>query len=775
MRKKPVSPLTHKLLRDLRSGWKSFVAILIICAISIALYVGIDAAWRGMERNLQDQFERSDLADLWVKGAVTDRTVRDIAAIEGVERAQRRVTVRMDADGLKGNPHVLLLMNEGLPTISRPLVTSGEPLTEREKNQCVLQERFARAHDLHVGDVLRLSQGDHVLELTICGLGVLPEFVVGNDGGELVLAEDAFGYACVSPGTLLHWPYSEVAVSLKAGADLSAIRLAVEALVKDAQTVVSERKDIIGVKMATEQTGQIRSVGTIFPLVFFIIAVLITWTTMGRLVEKQRLQIGSLFAMGYSRGELILHFASYGLLLAVAGSLAGAGGAYVFGAALLSFLGAMYILPGVVPFISPAVMVVVSLIMVVITGGASMLSAITALGQTPSALLRPKPPGKGKRVFLERIGAVWGRMGFSSKMVLRNMLRNPVRLLMGMVGALGCTALMVTGFGLRDSMDYVMELHFTETMRYDARVTLTSDAAVGYGESIAARTGAEGFEEEMVTACEAFVQGDWRMKPVFVLQDGQELIRLADSQGESVDLPANGVALSRRAAEDYGLDLGDDILLRVPGGRATQTRVEKIVDLRLDQGIYLSRGAWEALNLGPWMPTAVLLRGDALNLPVAAGMDGVDKARGIEEERRSNTLNLQVMEFVVLMLVLFSGVLALVVFYNLGQLNLSERMRELATIKVLGFTPSEIKKLVLRENIIITIVGMLLGMVCGPVLHKTVLVSALPNTMQYVPYITRNSWIFTAMLTLAFAMLVNWMLGAKFKEVNMVESLKSVE
>ncbi len=775
-KRKAMGPLTRKLLRDLREGWKSFVAIWIICLLAVTLYMGIDATWRSMQQNLDAQFLQSNMSDLWVRGAVSDRMIRDMEALPGVQTVQRRLGASTKAQGLATEPTVTLIMSDGDPVVNKPLVYEGAYFTEGRKNECILQHRFARAHGLQVGDTLRVKLGNDQIDLTICGLGILPEYVVTNDGDEFSPSAQKYGYAFVAPGTLGFLPYSEATLTLAPGAEVKQVRAEVQELLKDQQTVVSERDDIFGIKMASEESQQLQALGTIFPVVFFVIAALITWTTMSRLVENQRLQIGTLFAQGYGRGELIRHYTSYGLMIAVLGSLGGFAGAYfAIGPILLNIMCTIYVLPGAEPYLSPWVLAAITVLVAVITGGASMLSARSALRQTPAALLRPKPPGKGTRIFLENIKGLWSRIPFSEKMILRNLLRNPTRLLMGLVGAVGCTAMLLTGFGLKDSVGYVLQNHYTRTMHYNARATLTGDAPVNYGRSVALRAGADSFEEEMVASCEAFIGGAWAGKQVFVLENGHDMVRLSDQEGERITLPDHGVALTRKAAEDYDLTLGDPLELRVPGGRAVRTEIVSIVEVQLDQGIYASHTAWEKLDMFPWQPTSVMLRGQNLNLAAAEAMDGVDKVRTLDQERTSNSMILDIMNLVVLLMVLFAGALALVVLYNLGQLNFSERIRELATLKVLGFTPREIKKLVLRENLIITWVGLPIGLLLGPGLHLLVLEAGLPKTIQFIPYISLPSWGFTCALTILFALVVNWMLGAKFKEVNMVEALKSVE
>lgn len=772
--KRKINTLFKKQLRDLLYGWKSFLAILIICMLAVTLYVGLDATWRCIDADLTGQYQQSNMADLWIKGEVSDRTVRDIQSMEGVQTAQRRISEEFEAKELKDSPKITLIANEDEPTVCLPLLREGR--LPANADECMLSQRFAQAQGLEPGDRISLSQGDRRLELTITGLGLMPEYVTLSNGDEMIPPPHKRGYAYVPQCALDSFPYTEIAAALTPDADAAALRAEITAHVSDYQTLVIPREDIMGIKLASEQAQQIRAMGAVFPMVFFLVAALITWTTMSRLVESQRLQIGSLFAIGYGRSELLRHYAGYGLLVGSAGLVLGLLAArYGLATLLMSFINTSYTLPDAVPFISPAVAVTVAGVLAVITGGSSLLSARIALGQSPAALLRPKPPAHAKRVLLERFPRLWKRLPFSEKMILRNMFRSPARLLMGLIGAVGCSALILSGFGLSNSVNYVLVNHYTRTMHYDARVSLDQGLPDHYAKAIAARAGADAYEEEMITSAQAYVKGEWRVKQIYVLQDGHDMIRLYDASGAAVTLPAQGAALTRKAAEDYGLDAGDELMLRNPGGRPVSISIDLLVDLQLDQGIYLSQSAWKKLDLSPFEATHVLLESDALDTATAADMEGVTAVRTLREERDNGIGVLKIINIVALLLVLFAGALALVVFYNIGQLNFSDRLRELATLKVLGFNRGEMKTLVLRENFIITAAGLPFGLLCGLPLLKLLLTYGLPNTVQFITHIEPISWAFTVGSTLAFAFLVNLILGSRFKHINMVEALKSVE
>ncbi len=773
---RPAGPLRAKMYRDVKDGWKSFVAILIICLLSTALFVGFDATWRGMDQNIRNQFEQGNLADIWVRGLISDNDARKIGRIDGAASVQKRAVADGEAEGLPGEPTVRLLMSEGDPAVNKPVIYEGAGFTPGKKNQCILQKRFADACGLTVGDVFTVTAEGQKLDLTICGIGVMPEFVIFNKDGEAVTAAGSYGYACVSPGTLGFLPYSEISLTLKPGADAAKVRRAVQDVVDKDQTTVSLRADKAAVKDSMEQIDQLRMIGLIVPILFFLVAALITWTTMGRLVENQRMQIGSLFALGYGRRTILMHYAEYGVLIATLGALGGfAVALYGFSPLLLWFLQTVYIMPGATPFLSGGTMVFITLSLMLITGGAGVLSARNALNQQPADLLRPKPPAKAKRVFPERIPLLWNRMTFSGKMIARNMLRSRVRLAMGLIGTIGCTALMLIGFGLRDTVEYAKWNYYANALDYDARVTLTRDAPEGYAAGIQNRAGAGSAEEEMITALQVYLGGDWKEKPVFVLENGQRMIRFQDNSGGMVELPSSGVTLTRKMADDNGLQVGDTLRLHMNGKRDVTATVTQIVSLEMGQGLYFSREAWRKLDLQPFVPTAVLLEGGPPDLARIKDMDGVNKVQTLAQEYGDSNTLLMTLNLVVLLLIAFSGGLALVVYYNLGQLNYSERIRELATLKVLGFLPGEMKKLVLRENIIVTCLGLPVGFVAGIYLHRLVMEYALPSSIQFVQHIEHSSMAIIALITVGFSLIVNLILGSRFKAVNMVEALKSVD
>ena len=768
--------LNRKLWRDLRIDRKSFMAVFIICTLAVTLYLGIDVGWRGMERSMEEQFHDCALADLWVPGVMSDQMAVTIANIPGVRDAQRQTSIRAEVQNLPDDPLVMLMDSDGVSRINKPMLLSGETFPEQTRNTCLLNPAFAVAHDIELGDMLTFTYGADRFSLRVVGFAHSAEYVVLNDQYSFRADERKFGYAFVAPGTLNFLPYNRIGVCIEPGADFYEIKREIERKVDNPEISIITRNDLMGIKMASEEAEQIRAMGSVFPAVFFLVAALITFSTMKRMVDQQRQQIGTLCSLGYSKRQLIIHYISYGFLVSAVGSALGVViGRFGIGEILVAMLASVYVMPGCVPVLNVPVAVSVCVMMIFIASGASYLSCRQALQEVPSGLLRPKPPVSGKRALIEKISFLWNRLSFSGKLILRNVSRNKMRLAIGLVGVMGCTALMLTGFGMRDSVAYVLTNHYGNTMRYDVRASLAGTYGESYVSALSARSRADHMERTMEGMLEIYRNGGYELQSFFVFEDQHDVVYLKGRMGERVWLPLSGAAITEKMAEDTGFAVGDMISLRAPNGKTGQVKVESIISVQLGQGIYMTRSAWRQLDIMPYQPTALLFCGDNIDVDALSDMDGIDRVRTIDDELDGNASVVIVLNVVVVIMVLFAGVLALVVLYTLGQLNFHERIRELATLMVLGFFPRETKRLILRENTITAIMGIPLGLLAGPMLHGWVLESGLPNTLEFIPYIAPTSWIYAPLLAFGFAQLVNIMIGAKFKDVDMVESLKSVE
>jgi putative ABC transport system permease protein len=329
---------------------------------------------------------------------------------------------------------------------------------------------------------------------------------------------------------------------------------------------------------------------------------------------------------------------------------------------------------------------------------------------------------------------------------------------------------------MRDSVNYVLDNHYGYTMRYDVRVSLNvPQLPDNYLDALKKRANARTMETMMEGGVEVWVERSWQSKLLYVLEDEPKMVHVEDAAKTPVAMPERGTLMTEKFSEETGIRLGDVVRLRAPNGKTAEVRVDGIITMQIGQGLYMSRGAYRNLDLTPYSPTSLMLQGGAIDPRALDDMEGVNTARTLEGERGSNGTITQILDLVVLLMVVFSGALALVVLYTLGQLNFYERQRELATLMVLGFYPRENKRVILRVNMIVTVIAVPAGLFIGPYLLGWVLRAGLPNTLEFIPHIARLSWALTPVITLIFAQLVNYIVGGKFKKLDMVEALKSVE
>ena len=543
-----------------------------------------------------------------------------------------------------------------------------------------------------------------------------------------------------------------------------------------------------------DDARRIGAVATIFPLFFFLVAALVCLTTMTRMVEEERLEIGTLKALGYGTWTIASKYLVYALLASLIGALIGlATGFSLLPAAIMNAYGMMYNIPDKLTPVH-ANLAVLSIVMAVATTvTATLAAALQELKAAPAVLMQPRAPRPGKRILIERIGLIWRHLSFSHKVTARNLFRYKKRMLMTVIGIAGCTGLLLTGFGIRDSVNAIMGKQFKEVFIYDAAVVLDPvkpDAesnlaawldghvdVTGYlpamNESISVihDTSGRTYEANLVVAAPGYDQA---------LPSFYDLHRRGSD--ETIALPDQGAVLSEKLADLLGVQAGDMISTRDSSDRTYQVQVAAIAENYLSHYIYLSPKAFDALTLrAPTVNTIVVTFADPAAVERNAfqeavmSLDGVLGSMFVLSIAEDFQDTISSLDYVVIILILAAGALAFVVLYNLTNINITERVREIATIKVLGFRDKEVASYVYRENVILTLLGTLAGLGLGVLLHRFVMETMEIDNMMFGKSILGMSYVYSIILTMGFAVLVNIFMYYKLRSVNMVESLKSVE
>ena len=554
---------------------------------------------------------------------------------------------------------------------------------------------------------------------------------------------------------------------------------------------VLDRNANTGYVSFIQDTESVANIGKVFPIVFFIVATLISLTSMTRMVEEQRTQIGTLKALGYHKVQIAAKYIIYASLACILGGILGMSVGFVLIPKVIWMMyEMMYQISDIVLsfdwYNGSIGLILMSLCMI----GATIYAAWKELVNTPATLMRPKAPKMGRRVLLERLTFIWKRLSFSQKVTIRNIFRYKKRVLMTIIGILGCTSLILAGFGLKDSISQIMPNQFEKVFSYDMQISLKSGLDKSQQEQIKQYIQSK---EEVQKSIETYMSsgtvknGDLEENVQIIVpkekNEIKDMIHLVDiTSRQQIDLPEDGVCLTDKAAQLLGVQEGDIITLVDADEEEKQVKISYIVENYVSHYIYLSSQVYEELYQKDYETNVMLIQNKELsteqedNLATdLIGQNEVATVSRISTMVKSMDDTLKSLNYVVLILIISAGLLAFVVLYNLSNVNISERIRELATIKVLGFYDKEVYSYVTRETVLLTLIGIALGLIGGYFLSYFIIDTCEINMLRFNKVVEPISYVYAALITIAFTVIVNIVTYFALKKIDMIESLKSVE
>lgn len=533
------------------------------------------------------------------------------------------------------------------------------------------------------------------------------------------------------------------------------------------------------------------NIGEVFPVIFFLVAALVSLTAMTRMIEEQRTAIGTLKALGYSDGVIALKYFSYAMLATVGGSLLGvAVGSVSLPWIILKAYGMMY--TGLPSYLTPLNMdqaMLAVLASVASTGVATLAASYRELRAKPAQLMRPESPKSGKRVLLERVRFLWKRMSFTQKSTVRNLVRYKKRFFMTVIGIGGCMALMLVGFGLQDSIKVVAENQYQEIFTYNAAVTLNTKADETEKERLwelcAAYPGMENYTEVFTKSLTVEYEGtewDVTLQVPREIQEVKDFVVLKDRRSRNLyEFPEDGIVLTEKAAKELGVSVGDTVTIRFEDDSSAQAPVAVIAENYVLHYLYMTPELYEQLaGEKPeynqlWLNFQMDTEEQQAFGNALMEQEACSGVTFIDEQVDDIDYMLDTLNDVIYVLIISAGMLAFVVLYNLNSINITERKRELATLKVLGFYDAEVGAYVYRENIILTLIGIFAGVFMGIFLHQFIIQTVEVDMMMFGRLIRPVSFLICGLLSLLFSLLVNAIMYYRLKKIDMIESLKSVE
>ena len=537
-----------------------------------------------------------------------------------------------------------------------------------------------------------------------------------------------------------------------------------------------------------QDTKSIENLGKMFPIVFFVIATLISLTSMTRMVEEQRVQIGTMKALGYNKIQIASKYLLYASLAClIGGSIGMIVGFVTLPRIIWIMYSMMYVIPNFVCAFNVYYAVLGLGLASICIIGATLYTVLNVLVETPAELMRPKAPKPGKRVLLERIPFIWKNLSFTRKVTFRNIFRYKKRFLMTIIGIAGSTALILTGFGIRDSITAILTKQFENVYNYDMQISLKNGLEETEIEEFINKLKAK---EEITKTAQTYmtsgtlVNGEKEEDVQIAVpkdEEIEELIHFSDSKTKNkVELQEGKIAITEKVAELLGVKKGDTIVLKDADNKESKVEISDVLENYIYHYVYMPKELYEELY-GSYKTNVLFVQDniqkeqedtltkELLNEP---NVNTVSLSSSVENVMDDMMKNLN---YVVVILIVCAGMLAFVVLYNLSNVNISERIRELATIKVLGFYDKEVYDYVTRETVILTIIGIIFGLLGGYLLSTFILKTCEINVLRFPRVIDPISYIYAMLITTVFTIIVNIVTYFSLKKIDMIESLKSIE
>lgn len=761
--------LFRKMLRDFKDHKAQFLSIFLMALIGVFAFTGISGEAVGLVEVSSSYYEDTNLADGWIYGEeIADDVFSDIKSMDEIKDAQREMVVDTVAN-YSSDPDITLHIVEGKQNISKFYLFKGQDFNPNDEEGIWIDKRFADGRNLDIGDKITLRFDGNKVSKTVRGIMYSPEYVYYIQEGSLLPDFSQVGFAYMpSKGADFDIEYNTIALDGYDELDEKDFKSALEEkLGQKAYVQYVDRDNNVGIKTLQDEISQHQMFSGIFPAIFVLVSLLTLVTTMSRVISAQRMQIGTLKAMGYSNNSIILHYLSYGFVLSLTGSVLG----LVIGPLTIPYLfyptmSSTYSLPSWGPswdisFFAVAGLMVVSSVLI------SYISVKGISDENPAETIRPKAPKLVSSGLIERT-KIWKRFSFNERWNYRDAKRNKTRAIMSVFGVFACALLVMSAFGMVDSINNVEDWQYNQIYNFNSKLILEENITDSQLDHILDETGGEGIREE---AIELKYKGIKKTGTLTVMNDS-EYYKVTDANRNYIHLDPDGIAISDKMAEVLGLKVGDKVRWHVAGNpKWIDSEITETYSIPFGQGLIMSPEVFDEIGGDDYnySTNVVLTQKD-----VKENYTGVSSITTSEDIRKGWNTMTEALDLMVSVLTTFAIVLAVVVLYNLGLLSFTEIQRELATLKVLGFNSKSLRRLLLTQNLWFSTIGFILA-IPGAYILMGIMMGSTGDEYCFPINIYLWNFVVSFLITFGLSVLVNLAFSRKIKKVNMVESLKSNE
>lgn len=789
--------LKKKMFRDIKQNLSQFITIFLMVLIGVMVYVGIEAYMDGMTSAADNFYKNNNIQDLNVMGNLSDKDLDKIKSLDNVKDAEKKLVVNAIDKDDKDKTYLLSFIDSN--NISKFHIMDGEKFDVNKKGAWV-DNFYAEKNNLKVGDKIKIKYDTFSLEEKILGLINVPDHIYDvKDESEFVPNRENFGFVYLSvneiPESYIkdlvmkemkitdekifdkyvtnfnykeYIPYNYIMVDVNKKKNVTSVKEDIEDKVSNAKAIV-KIEDTLSYQRYQGEIDEGASYVGIFSGLFLFIAMLSVITTMTRVVKKQKLQIGTMKALGIKNSKIVMHYVGYGFFVSLAAAIVGIIlGKYFIGTFFLNMEMDYFEVPNGIPVVKP-LSYLVALLVVMVVSFITYLTCRKELFKKPAEALRNEVPNvKVSSLNLSTKG-IFKKLNFSSKWNYRDILRNKFRTVTAVVGIVGCCMLIVCAFGMLNSMNHFIKLQFEDLYNFNYKLSLKENIK---DDELKVLTDKYGNNTSETLTIETKIGKEREANTIFVTNAGN-LVRFQNENGEFIKVNKNnGVYVTRKLADQKNLKVGDTIKWHIYG--INKYYESKIVGLTKDpqvQNLTMTKEYLESLDID-YKPDSLYTNTDLKGIK---DIKNVSLVQDINELKNSLESMLSMMKSMIMLIIVFAIGLGAIIIYNMGILSYSEKQYQFATLKVLGFSDKKIRKIFVQQNNWITVLSIIIGLPTGYYMTSWIYESVIADNYDLSAYINLSTYLIAIIGTILVSIIVSRMLSKKVNKIDMVSSLKANE
>lgn len=764
--------LIKKMFRDMKKNWFPFVSILILSYLALFLYTGMSCSNIGIRQLRSEYHKETNLADIWIYGMdMTDDICGKIDAISDVDDSQLRM--KLTAESTEG--YQIDLYAEKENNITVPYNMDGADFDAGAQQGIWLNSRYAKAHDINVGDMFTIKWNGIEISQEIKGFIMSPEYEYYKAPEDVEPDFSHMGYAYMSYDSLKEIlgdtmpSYNQIVVTI-GNANASEVENDITAAIDDNYSQIFDQSNFNGLTAFDSELSQHDMFAYAFPIIFILIAILTIITTMGRIINNQRTQIGTMKALGIKRHKIIIHYIMFSLVVSAVGCIVGViTGPIVMGPVFNDFMPESYSMPKW-GYSYSIKFYIVALAIVVICAFASYINCRKLINLNTVEILYARAPKDAKNCLFEKL-PFWKRFKFATKYNLRDMARAKIRSIIVVIGISCGTILILCALGCNDTMDGMKSWMFDDLMKYDSSIRISTLTPKEEYTKIA-----EDEDGELLMSSSVEVRSDngkETAKTGLTVPQSDKLYTITDTNKKVCGLKDDEIYITENFAKEHGIKTGDELEIRTSGENEwKKVKVTGLIKNPNNQGIVMLESTLEKNGID-FVPTTIITS-KSVDENKYENSDYVISVSSKSDMVKSWESNIEIFDVIIMIFVSFSFVLVFIVLQNAATLSFNERRKEFATLKVMGVKHTDLKKILRAQNLWLTIVGILAGMPFAIYVLRLMFETNGGN-VDYVAEITPLTYIISAMITYIVSLIINTVLSRKVRKIDMAESMKAAE